>query len=100
MEYTIKGIYATRRVFVNNVELTPQASWRVRPHSPDGFNWGYGGSGPAQLALALCLLVNKQADYYQKFKWDYISKLEQGKDFEIVITKEEFEKYTLKGGDA
>ena len=22
-------------------------------HSPDGFNWGYGGSGPAQLALAI-----------------------------------------------
>jgi len=22
-------------------------------HSPSGFNWGYGGSGPAQLALAL-----------------------------------------------
>lgn len=22
-------------------------------HSPDGFQWGYGGSGPAQLALAL-----------------------------------------------
>lgn len=27
----------------------------VRNHSPDGFNWGYGGSGPAQLALALCI---------------------------------------------
>lgn len=25
----------------------------VRNHSPDGFEWGYGGSGPAQLALAL-----------------------------------------------
>jgi hypothetical protein len=24
-------------------------------HSPDGFEWGYGGSGPAQLALALCV---------------------------------------------
>lgn len=22
-------------------------------HSPSGFNWGYGGSGPAQLALAI-----------------------------------------------
>lgn len=29
----------------------------VRNHSPDGFQWGYGGSGPAQLALALCLDV-------------------------------------------
>lgn len=23
-------------------------------HSPDGLSWGYAGSGPAQLALALC----------------------------------------------
>jgi len=23
-------------------------------HSPDGFEWGYSGSGPAQLALAIC----------------------------------------------
>ena len=30
-------------------------------HSPDGFNVGYGGSGPAQLAYAICrdLLGNK-----------------------------------------
>ena len=26
----------------------------LRDHSPAGFNYGYGGSGPAQLALALC----------------------------------------------
>jgi hypothetical protein len=25
----------------------------IRNHSPDGFEWGFGGSGPAQLALAL-----------------------------------------------
>lgn len=30
-------------------------SQKVMDHSPDGFNWGYGGSGPAQLALALLL---------------------------------------------
>lgn len=29
----------------------------VRKHSPDGFEWGYSGSGPAQLALALCIEV-------------------------------------------
>jgi hypothetical protein len=25
----------------------------IRNHSPDGFEWGYHGSGPAQLALAI-----------------------------------------------
>lgn len=32
-------------------------------HSPTGFEWGYGGSGPAQLALAL--LADHLADDYQ-----------------------------------
>lgn len=44
-------------------------------HSPDGFNWGYGGSGPAQLAYAL---VRDRYDketalaYYQQFKDDFV----------------------------
>lgn len=29
----------------------------VYRHSPSGFEWGYLGSGPAQLALALCVEV-------------------------------------------
>lgn len=35
--------------------LSPLKSLRLRNHSPDGFEWGYGGSGPAQTALALLL---------------------------------------------
>jgi hypothetical protein len=41
-------------------------------HSPTGFEWGYGGSGPAQLALAL--LADHLADddqavfHHQDFK--------------------------------
>ena len=49
--------YAGRReghaaeVTVNGHRLNPQLDlWN---HSPTGFEWGYGGSGPAQLALAL-----------------------------------------------
>jgi hypothetical protein len=30
-------------------------------HSPTGFEWGYGGSGPAELALNLAELVIKKA---------------------------------------
>ena len=29
----------------------------IRKHSPTGFEWGYSGSGPAQLALARCVEV-------------------------------------------
>ncbi|MGA2543603.1 MAG: DUF6166 domain-containing protein [Verrucomicrobiota bacterium] len=41
-------------------------------HSPTGFEWGYPGSGPAQLALALladCLGGDQQAmQWHQDFK--------------------------------
>lgn len=59
-------------------------------HSPTGFSWGYGGSGPAQLALAIL------ADYFehvagldaaaagaealrlhQSFKWHAIAPLDR-----------------------
>lgn len=46
-------------------------------HSPDGFAWGYGGSGPAQLAFAILadhLDDNEQAEsMYQQFKWAVIA---------------------------
>lgn len=37
------------------IRLSPAESLRLRNHSPSGFEWGYGGSGPAQTALALLL---------------------------------------------
>lgn len=42
-------------VLVDGKRLSPARSQKVFNHSPDGFAWGYGGSGPAQLALALLL---------------------------------------------
>lgn len=30
----------------------------LRNHSPNGFNWGYGGSGPAQLSLASAVMFS------------------------------------------
>jgi len=38
-----------------DTELDPRPSLQLRKHSPDGFEWSYGGSGPAQLALAILL---------------------------------------------
>jgi Family of unknown function (DUF6166) len=49
----------------------------LRNHSPTGFEWGYGGSGPAQLALALCADATgddaRALKVYQRFKWRCIS---------------------------
>lgn len=47
-------------------------------HSPDGFQWGYGGSGPADLARSMLLdLLGSYAQsivnhIYQDFKRDFI----------------------------
>lgn len=69
-------------------------------HSPTGFGWGYGGSGAGQLALAiLCQLFDdKYAQrHYMKFKWDFVAKLEQGKDW--VATEDEIRALMPKAKD-
>lgn len=57
--------------------ISPKPSQRLWNHSPDGFQWGYGGSGPAQLALALLLDATTDPDIartlHQAFKWEFIS---------------------------
>lgn len=78
-EITINGDMATRRVWIAGKRLLPTASLKVRSHSPDGFNWGYGGSGPAQLALAIMLkLTDKETAIllYQPFKWEFVARWE------------------------
>ena len=45
-------------------------------HSPDGFQWGYGGSGPADTALSIltdCVGEAKANKYYQDFKNVFIA---------------------------
>jgi hypothetical protein len=51
----------------------------LRNHSPTGVEWGYGGSGPAQLALALAADVlgddEKAMSVYQRLKFKFIGGL-------------------------
>jgi Family of unknown function (DUF6166) len=61
-------------VTVNGRPLNPRLDlWN---HSPTGFEWGYGGSGPAQLAVAIL------ADYL-------------GKDNEAVLLHQEFKRVVI-----
>ena len=55
-------------------------------HSPDGFSWGFHGSGPAELAH--CILVDHTGGevepvVYQAFKVDVIAKLRQDESWVI-----------------
>ncbi len=74
-------------------EERKEALRHVVLHSPTGFEWGYGGSGPADTALSIladyfgerptssALAFGRLADdpmprcleYYQQFKWDFIA---------------------------
>jgi len=88
MKATIEGLADTRQVWVNQEILTPDASQKIRNHSPDGFAWGYNGSGPAQLALAILMKlfsVEIAQKNYQQFKEKYIGSLDMQKDFCNVI---------------
>lgn len=57
-------------VTVNGKQLNPRHD--LSNHSPDGFEWGYEGSGPSQLSLAILAYElqddNKAASLYQEFK--------------------------------
>lgn len=87
----IEGTAETRQVFINGVELRPERSQKLRNHSPDGFCWGYAGSGPSQLALAILLEVTDDEKYalthYQRFKVEVVEKLKIDKDFQIDLKK-------------
>ena len=56
--------------------IHPTTAWRLRQHSPDGFEFGYAGSGPAQLALAILLDFTEDDELalrnYQDFKFRFV----------------------------
>ena len=81
MKHKLIGKYPDRIVWLDGEELDPKPSQTYKNHSPDGFNWGYGGSGPAQLALAIVMKITGKADGYQEFKQKVIAVLPQGKNF-------------------
>ncbi|MFC7164664.1 DUF6166 domain-containing protein [Halospeciosus flavus] len=93
--------------------LSPNRSLGLVRHSPAGFDWGYTGSGPAQLACALLLdytddeTVTQQ--HHIQFRDDVVSQLVcdgpadcwhlTGKDIEAALAEcEEYRALTSDGG--
>lgn len=79
------------RVEVNGQRLDPGPSLAIANHSPDGFAWGYSGSGPAQLALAILLheygSPSWARTYYQEFKSAKIARFDQDHGWEMTSTE-------------
>lgn len=88
-------------VTVNGRPLNPRLDlWN---HSPTGFEWGYGGSGPAQLALALLADHfgddDEAVEWHQDFKRAVVAKLNHR---EWALTSETIQRImkALKSGVA
>lgn len=63
-------------VLKNGTPLSPDRSLRIENKSPTGFEWGYCGSGPAQLALGILLEEFDEAmalRHYQRFKREIVA---------------------------
>lgn len=88
----------TANVMYGNVKMPQPAVW----HSPTGFEFGFGGSGPADLALNILELTlrdsgykgsrqklfkgscfNLAAELHQAFKWQHIAPMDRDTGGEI-----------------
>lgn len=83
------------------VTLDPGPSQRIYNHSTTGFEWGYAGSGPAQLALAIIYdFTGSQTDavlYYQRFKSAVVA--DWGKSWQLTGDEIQRELATLEHAD-
>jgi hypothetical protein len=64
-----------------------EPSLKVRNHSPTGFSFGYRGSGPAQLALALLLEVTDRGTaekLYHDFMSDVVARFPERGEWELT----------------
>lgn len=99
MTTRLQTLSEPRRIDVVLSRITGKAEtnvpWTAIWHSPDGFEWGHGGSGPADLALNILnafvppgsddfepvrMPIEGKAsrtavDLHQQFKWEFLAKL-------------------------
>jgi len=66
----------TIKFWRDNREARSNVAQSVVKHSPDGFEWGYSGSGPADLAYNILYALTTERianELYQTFKREVIS---------------------------
>lgn len=87
-KHVIFGDVKTSEVWIDGKPLDPSQSLALENKSPSGFSWGYYGSGPAQLSLAILLEFCDQATslrLYQQFKVDIIATQNMNNDLVLPI---------------
>jgi len=80
------GVKAVVEVLNDDSIRTYDLPHKVR-HSPTGFEYGYGGSGPSEFARCILLDMdypeNEVDRWYQDFKRWFIERADRSKDLEI-----------------
>lgn len=79
--------FPPKRTIMNVLDIHP--SLEIVKHSPTGFEWGYAGSGPSQLALAIlldCVGIDHATRLYLPFKFDFIVRLPRNEEWAISET--------------
>jgi hypothetical protein len=77
----ITGTEPGAAVYLDGERLELRPSLRLWNHSPTGFAWGYAGSGPAQLALAILLQFTDRftaVRLHQQFKFEQVAAWPEG----------------------
>lgn len=90
VEIEIHAVWSTNAVFVDDKPLDLEGSQRVIRYC-HAFHWGYNGSGPAQLALALLLRYigeDLAFRYHQKLMTNLIAKLPDNSFIRTVRLRE------------
>ena len=87
-------LFEERNVYVDGQPLAPRLD--LREHSPTGFDWGYAGSGPAPLALAI--LADHAGDQvalrrYLDFRRDVIEPIGTFDTNHWVLTGEQIDRW-------
>lgn len=75
-----RGPFRLVRRSDGNQSARTNVTHRLIWHSPDGFEWGYGGSGPAELALnilAVFVVAWEAWRLEELFKWAVIARIPQ-----------------------
>jgi hypothetical protein len=84
---TDRTIYA-RRGDGRSYALSLDQSLLFVNHSPTGFSWGYGGSGPAQLSFAILYDyfgedLERARSLYMDFKFQVVARLDMNSGFTL-----------------
>ena len=94
--YIAKRDPDNKEVVARKLTVSADSEWKfselparrdLRNHSPTGFEFGYSGSGPAQLSLAVladALGPERAVELYQKFKAEFVAKASSS-EFQVTL---------------